>query len=680
MNNLRLIAKTNEFYKDRLPIVFLNDVKDINIIIGANNTRKSRFLRLVISQKNKAVFNLNHDLNKAYFESLHLFDDAITVMGKDLIENIIQVQILASSQDDEQYTHIKSYFDSNSQTSFNKIRNDINKIYENLLEIDSPTHFSHQKTEFRRLYFVVKAIEDIYAALSERDYISVNQNQFTGTMLRYLTYITPSQQHGYALANGPLKFSTLTKVRKNLEMLIDMNYQACNEPIILIPVLRTSRTLSKNGDDIFETAILQQHFPTKPEKLQIHTGLKLYRKISLARNGTRQQSRDFREFEKFIGNVFFRSPDIHIVAHQSDEPDKQVIHVTLPQEMEDIPIHDLGDGVQAVINLLFPVFTAEEGSWIFIDEPENHLHPGYQNVFMSAIMGNESIKKKRLRFFINTHSNHILSGAMLGALDAEVFVFSRKDSASSEINSFNGNELNTLEALGVLNTSVLISNCTVWVEGVTDRHYLQAFLYAYCQQNTAFIPVEGLHYSFVEYGGKNLTHYNFDHKKQADAAVDKNKIEAYFINSNVFLLADSDFDEHKYQKYDAIQRKNFVFCKTELPEIENLIPDKLVMAYLIEKLRCNLEDVTACFSKPDRAVKLGSFLKDKIHKGKNLRDFEGGGGTLAPRYKKGLADFVHTMIMERKYTWEDLAASPKLVQIVQCLHQFIDQKNPIPRA
>ena len=48
------------------------------------------------------------------------------------------------------------------------------------------------------------------------------------------------------------------------------------------------------------------------------------------------------------------------------------------------------------------------------------------------------------------------------------------------VNSGN-NEL--LRQLGVNNTSVFLANSSIWVEGISDRNYIKAFLIAYCNQN-----------------------------------------------------------------------------------------------------------------------------------------------------------------------------------------------------
>ena len=70
-----------------------------------------------------------------------------------------------------------------------------------------------------------------------------------------------------------------------------------------------------------------------------------------------------------------------------------------------------------------------------------------------------------------------------------------------------------LELLGVRNSSVFLTNCTIWVEGITDRHYLRHYLKLYAEEHKDDSDFEDFkedyHYSFVEYGGNNITHWSF---------------------------------------------------------------------------------------------------------------------------------------------------------------------------
>ena|SRR6218665_395992 len=69
----------------------------------------------------------------------------------------------------------------------------------------------------------------------------------------------------------------------------------------------------------------------------------------------------------------------------------------------DLPISQLGSGVEMVVSLLFLETMAEiskEDILILIDEPELHLHPNLQNNFIDHIVSNSSINQ----FLLSTHS------------------------------------------------------------------------------------------------------------------------------------------------------------------------------------------------------------------------------------------------------------------------------------
>lgn len=111
---------------------------------------------------------------------------------------------------------------------------------------------------------------------------------------------------------------------------------------------------------------------------------------------------------------FFDGKQIDIVA-KFDKSDNEkgineseliLIHVDGDQETR--KLYDLGDGIQALIVLMYKIFMAEPNSFIFIDEPELNLHPGMQRLFLEQIYSNPDLKKKNLTYIISTHSNHFL--------------------------------------------------------------------------------------------------------------------------------------------------------------------------------------------------------------------------------------------------------------------------------
>lgn len=83
MKHLRL-NNNNEYFVENTIAKFLGNIKDINIIIGSNNTRKSRFLRSVINQEHNVIIDGPSKLNEAYFNSQTIFAE-LEKRGKDAI-------------------------------------------------------------------------------------------------------------------------------------------------------------------------------------------------------------------------------------------------------------------------------------------------------------------------------------------------------------------------------------------------------------------------------------------------------------------------------------------------------------------------------------------------------------------------------------------------------------------
>jgi hypothetical protein len=232
--------------------------------------------------------------------------------------------------------------------------------------------------------------------------------------------------------------------------------------------------------------------------------------------------------------------------------------------------------------------------------------------------------------------------------------------------------------LGVLNTSVLISNCTVWIEGVTDRLYLKAFLFAFLNSkpDEFYRPKEGLNYAFIEYGGKNLSHYTFEEGFANDEENIVEKINAYFINSNVYILADNDLNDEKHKTFENIKRTNFKYRHTGLPEIENLLPVSVWKQFFLDELHCDADSVESALGF-DHSMKLGRHFQDKIiQNGRKLKiEKPQSNGTLEYRYKKKIADFVYKKAVAKDFIWNDFAQSETLKEIIEELYTFISVQN-----
>lgn len=337
-------------------------------------------------------------------------------------------------------------------------------------------------------------------------------------------------------------------------------YKATNWKKVYIPTLRSLRQVAE--EDIFESRTTKDYFSTSSKGGEIFTGHSLYEDLKEHLLGSHDKRQKVREFEEYLSENFFFGNGISLVPMVN----KDVVYVKEGDD-EDRPIYDLGDGIQSIIILTFKVFMAEEPTMFFIEEPEHYLHAGLQRTLIETFA-----KHKEHMFFMTTHSNHFLDLAQ-----------ERDDVSIQQVSRINGEtkvepalELSdVLSELGVRASSVLLANCSIWVEGVTDKLYLRTYLKKYIEAlddkdraNKLKSLHENLHYVFTEYQGSNITHWDFSSDKSGSDA----QTPAKKLSQNILLIADADIDG-KGDRVKALESSlgdNFLLL--EWKEIENYIP------------------------------------------------------------------------------------------------------------
>lgn len=158
-------------------------------------------------------------------------------------------------------------------------------------------------------------------------------------------------------------------------------------------------------------------------------------------------------------------------------------------------------------------------------------------------------------FFLTTHSNHFLDitldyedKASFYSCEKKEIKAGEKKETKTEIRSITQNK-EVLNLMGIRNSSVFLSNCIIWVEGISDRLYIKHFLDLFKKYleksskeelekqklNELKIYQEDKHYSILEYGGGNVVHFNFG-KNDGNP----NTINTDAVSKNNFLVEDND--------------------------------------------------------------------------------------------------------------------------------------------
>ncbi|HLP34004.1 MAG TPA: AAA family ATPase, partial [Bacteroidia bacterium] len=422
---------------------------------------------------------------------------------------------------------------------------------------------------------------------------------------------------------------------------------------------------NQNTKTIFEQTILKNY---GIRQNLVFTGNDLYHRIKQDRNNIKSVRVQFEKFEAFLSRAFFQNKQVELIAKESEKAEERHINVWIDGIEREL--HNVGDGIQSLITLMYPIFMAPEKSWIFIEEPETHLHPGLQRIFIEELISNEEFQKKELKVLLTTHSNHLIDQSFQNS--HKISLFSCKRELREGIETVNVKQITTpqnqlLSDLGVKNSSVFLASCTLWIEGICDRIIIRKLIKLKSEQQNKIL-LEDIDFAFFEYAGSNLSHYLFSDNDSNNnleelEEEDQKLINAFALSNNILLIADKDKGKlSKHLMYNEIERTGFSYYTLQVREIENSLSPGQLRQYLpklfnripIDNWNSILENV-----KEDDYMDeyLGTFLKQKAEKSnlKIPKSLIAKSGTLETRYKTKLAqEFTNGHV-----TWNELSSSAK---------------------
>lgn len=659
---------SKNYFVNSKQIDFLPNFNTINLFIGANNSGKSRFMRFLMKQK------------KAYF-----IEDFSA-----LIENFKNIDSYIDSLSNDIVLHNKKYltqygleYDQNSFINGNSII--FNKFNWTSQQIAVCNTNSTVK-ELKKITYLIKVLQ-IHNKIIK---------QYSASTNKPILLLKRSEPIVEEIDSRVLEMIS------NYALIIEhaLQKRAYKELIknIYIPTLRTSHSIFQqnitNGgykkirEDIFLETIIR-NYKLNENEIDIFTGLNLYYEVLNARNSKKNDRKIFEEFEEFISTNFFPGQKLDIVARfniddkMNQKEEDEIIDIYVDDRSDNL--YDLGDGIQALIILMYKIFLASDNTFIFIDEPELNLHPGMQRLFLEQITQNPTLTKKNLTYVISTHSNHFLD-LTIDKDYISIYNFTSRNKENNKkfnINNINNGNNEHLRNLGVNNSSVFLANCSIWVEGISDRNIIKAFLRSYCKHNAKPYPREDIDFCFIEYAGSNIEHFDFEEE-------DNKKINAYAINSKVFLI--SDFDSNKGEKHLKLsktitQNKNLIYRTTEpYREIENLLSKTVLKKTLLnfcKKSNNNLEStqkqIDIILDKIDLEKYidkyLGVLLKNVVKKNvpslnKIWKEKNG-----IPQTLLNKTEFSYTILNNNNITWVDFSENRIVARLVPEIYNFIMQSK-----
>jgi predicted ATP-dependent endonuclease of OLD family len=251
-----------------------------------------------------------------------------------------------------------------------------------------------------------------------------------------------------------------------------------------------------------------------------------------------------------------------------------------------LPLHNLGTGIEEIL-IMAAASLGFEDKIICIEEPELHIHPLLQKKLVRLLNQADNL------FLISTHSSSLID-TEVGA----IFSVSSVDGFSEITNPISLSETrHALHDLGYRPSDLLQTNSIAWVEGPSDRIYLNKWI-SLAEPSLR----EGIDYSIMFYGGRLLAHLTASEETIGEfiELLKLNRYSSILIDSDK-KDADSQINLTKQRLVKEIEANGGVAWITSGREIENVIPKDIFEASCADIGRSSAANLDDEFS--DRLVR-----------------------------------------------------------------------------
>lgn len=308
------------------------------------------------------------------------------------------------------------------------------------------------------------------------------------------------------------------------------------------------------------------------------------------------------------------APDNHykdIVVQQIQAQGNPVWEVFLEENNGiRVPLSKSGSGLKTVIlvliNLILLPSTREKSPSKIIfafEELENNLHPALQRNLFKFVA--DWIIRNNSTVVFTTHSHIAIN--LFDSYDNATIGHVTRNETGGDLNYIQSRvcKYQILDDLEVKASDILQSNGVIWVEGPSDRIYMNKWIEEFSNKKL----IENVHYQIMFYGGRLLSHLTLDDPDNCNKETDE-LINLLLLNKNSVILIDSDkrtkfgrLNKTKKRIQEEYRKQNQFCWITKGKEIENYLTADVIEKSISKNIMSdlglfeNIEDYLECIKK-----------------------------------------------------------------------------------
>jgi AAA15 family ATPase/GTPase len=283
-----------------------------------------------------------------------------------------------------------------------------------------------------------------------------------------------------------------------------------------------------------------------------------------------------------------------------------------------ISLSNTGSGFKTILlvlmflHLIPNIDNRQLSDYIFaFEELENNVHPALQRRLLQYLR--EFAVANGCILFLTTHSNIAID--MFSRDEQAQIVHVTHDGKEAQVKTAQTyiDNKGILDDLDVRASDLLQANSVIWVEGPSDRLYINRWIELW----TDGALKEGVHYQCVFYGGRLLAHLSAENPEEYPQGA----VAMLRLNKNAAIIMDSDkrnsgdtINNTKVRVQEEIDRMGGMVWITDGKEIENYLPPEAI-AHFFDKSELpaldKFEDIAEYLNKNVGAAEGNKFEKGK---------------------------------------------------------------------